>query len=338
MKVVIDDILNENIAYYFNLKHTLVTRLLINERGYVIKKQLGNKNYVYLRKKIFGKFIERYIGHVNALRCQEIERSVEQSKKDLNELRKVKYALKRLKAKNMNYEDFTESIKEIFKLMEGEGLWDEGLELVGSWCFKIYQNYLGVEHYPERTVDIDFAIELPYKGEPLKIGKKLEELGFREQRNYSDSTISYVAGEFKVEFLKDKKGSEPKERNPYIKELDIAPVALPYLKILLDNPVTLNLRDLGKVKVPSMSAFLVHKLIVADRRSNTAKKEKDFRQAYYVARNIIQKPEELDNTSKVIQNLHKKRRDKMFKSSKEADKYISNASKTFKEIWYQLGY
>jgi len=64
-----------------------------------------------------------------------------------------------------------------------------------------------------------------------------------------------------VEFLKDRKGDERKAGDPYIKELDIAPQSGAYLKILFNNPVTYQFKDLGKITVPSMPAFLASKLV-----------------------------------------------------------------------------
>jgi hypothetical protein len=33
-------------------------------------------------------------------------------------------------------------IKEILKVFADNGLFEEGVELIGSWCFKLYQDYL----------------------------------------------------------------------------------------------------------------------------------------------------------------------------------------------------
>ena len=55
-----------------------------------------------------------------------------------------------------------------------------GVELIGSWCFKFYQKYLGVKEYPLRTIDIDFLIPIPYRGtKHTNFVKDLEEVGFR---------------------------------------------------------------------------------------------------------------------------------------------------------------
>ncbi|MDZ7761537.1 MAG: GSU2403 family nucleotidyltransferase fold protein [Desulfovermiculus sp.] len=89
--------------------------------------------------------------------------------------------------------------------------------------------------------------------------------------------------------------------------------------------------------LPSMGAFLVHKLIVADERKNEAKKAKDYRQAYAVAKTVVHDPEEMERTKNVIQGLHKKRQQKMLKSSKEATKYVPEAHEAFHQVLEVFG-
>lgn len=332
MNAVIDSILSENLAYYRRTKSILVGRLLINERGTLIRKQKNSKAYKYVRSKVNGLSFDRYIGSEDSPYARKIENRVKQSKIDLEELRSSKYALKRLRAKDMQQEDFTGLIKELFQLMEREGLWDEGLQLIGSWCFKFYQNYLGVECYPERTVDVDFAIKIPYQGRPAKIGEKLVELGFQEDRNTRDGSIVYLGGDIKVEFLTDQKGNGRNSKNTYVPELDIAPQALPYLRILLDHPVTHSIRDLGKITVPSMPAFLVHKLVVVSKRRDPGKKEKDLRQAMAIAEAIVRDPKQLEAVRTVFRSLHKKRQKMARNSAFEADETVRGATAVFQEV------
>ena len=39
----------------------------------------------------------------------------------------------------------------ILKVFSNHNLFDEGVELIGSWCFYLYQKKLGVEFFPLRT-------------------------------------------------------------------------------------------------------------------------------------------------------------------------------------------
>ena len=136
MNAVIDSILRENTEYYRRVKSTLVARLLVNERGTIISKQISGKTYKYLRRTHKGKQNDFYLGPANSSCVARIERTAHQSKNDLVELRRAKYALKKLRAKNMDSEDFTARLKELFNVMDEAGLWDEGHYIVGPHPFE----------------------------------------------------------------------------------------------------------------------------------------------------------------------------------------------------------
>ena len=326
MNAVIDSILSENTTYYRNLKRELVGRLLVNEKGNLVQKKIKGNSYLYIRKKGKEKNIDRYIAPVNTENANFYQKLIEQRQKDIQALRQTKYALKRLRDRSMHYEDYPAIVKELFQLMDKEGLWVECLELIGSWCFKIYQSYFGVEYYPERTVDVDFAVRIPYTGNPVKIGAKLQELGFQEEINRFDESIVYRSGEIKVEFFQARAGNGSRQGKPYVPELDIAPQALPYLKILLDRPLTVSIRDLGKVTIPSMPAFLVHKLIIADERRDQGKRTKDYRQAVAVAKAVARDADLFEEAQTILSGLHKKQRQKVKASSRRAEEYIPGSS------------
>jgi hypothetical protein len=56
------------------------------------------------------------------------------------------------------------TVIKILKVLADNNLFNEGVELIGSWCFHLYQKHLGVEKFPLRTQDIDFLIPNPYWG------------------------------------------------------------------------------------------------------------------------------------------------------------------------------
>ena len=41
-----------------------------------------------------------------------------------------------------------EIVREILKVFSDNNLFNEGVELIGSWCFKLYQKHLGVKSFP----------------------------------------------------------------------------------------------------------------------------------------------------------------------------------------------
>jgi len=70
-------------------------------------------------------------------------------------------------------------VKNILKIFDNYELWDEGVELIGSWCFELYQKNFNVRKYPLKTVDIDFLVPYPYRGRTkVNLVEKFEQIGF----------------------------------------------------------------------------------------------------------------------------------------------------------------
>ena len=46
--------------------------------------------------------------------------------------------------------------QKILKTFAELGLWADGVELIGSWSFLLYQRHLGVRPFPLITQDVDF--------------------------------------------------------------------------------------------------------------------------------------------------------------------------------------
>ena len=57
-----------------------------------------------------------------------------------------------------------QTVKKIIKVFDDNDLFDEGVQLIGSWCFQLYQKHLGAPRFPLMTQDIDFLIPNPYRG------------------------------------------------------------------------------------------------------------------------------------------------------------------------------
>jgi hypothetical protein len=309
MPLVIHGLLNESREYYRALKRELVGQLLINPCGHLRRNVVHEKTYLSLRQCRHGKCREVYIGQEHTSEATCIMAGLEISKRAIVSLREAKRAMRELHMPqtDIRNEDFFPVIQRIFQAFGDQGLWEEGLELVGSWCFKIYQNYCGVAYYPDRSLDVDFAVTIPYPGKPKDLGKMLKELGFIEEFNYGDGSIAYKSGDFKVEFLKNRVGNGKARTDTHQEERDlgIIPQALPYLGILLDHPMALTARDLGKVVVPTMPAFLLHKLLVAEKRKKEDKRAKDYRQVDTVARAIMDDEALIKETDHVFHGLHK---------------------------------
>jgi len=92
-------------------------------------------------------------------------------------------------------------IDEILKVFADNNLFDEGVELIGSWCFQLYQKHLGAMNFPLRTQDIDFLIPNPFSGkEHADFIRQLKELGFSHDFK-SDGSVYLWNAELKIEFI-----------------------------------------------------------------------------------------------------------------------------------------
>ncbi len=192
-----------------------------------------------------------------------------------------------------------EIIKNILKVFADNNLFDEGIEIIGSWCFQLYQKHLGAKSFPLLTQDIDFLIPNPYKGkEHTNFLNQLEEIGFRcdFQR---DGSIYLWNAELKIEFITPEKGRGT-DKAIEIKKLGINAIPLRFVGLLLDNPLTII--DEGiKILLPNPVNFCLHKLIIASRRRKIDKSLKDLQQA--ICTSVIVDAEE---TQKLFQSLPKK--------------------------------
>ena len=172
-------------------------------------------------------------------------------------------------------------VRKIFKVFSDNGLFDEGVQLIGSWCFKLYQDHLGVPKYPLLTQDIDFLIPYPFHGRNHEdFINQLVELGFNCD-HHSDGSLYLWSAEFKIEFLTPEKGRGV-SRPVRIKELGFPVVALRFISLLLDNPIKIKEGNI-QILVPNPANYCLHKLMIAGRRKNVSKGLKDLQQAIYTS-------------------------------------------------------
>ncbi|MFH1359815.1 MAG: GSU2403 family nucleotidyltransferase fold protein [Candidatus Omnitrophota bacterium] len=182
-------------------------------------------------------------------------------------------------------------IREILKVFYDNGLFDEGVELIGSWCFQLYQKHLGAQSFPLITQDIDFLIPNPFRGKNHSgFIDQLENLGFNVDFK-SDGSIYLWNAELKIEFITPEKGRGTNS-SIKIRKLGINAIPLRFVALLCDNPVSI-VEDGMKILVPRPANFCLHKLIVASRRKKVDKYLKDLQQAICTSV-IVDKAELLD--------------------------------------------
>lgn len=168
-------------------------------------------------------------------------------------------------------------ISRILKVFADNRLFDEGVELIGSWCFLLYQKHLGAKSFPLRTQDIDFLIPNPFRGkEHADFIEQLEELGFNLEFK-RNGTLYLWNADLKIEFITPEKGKGVDGAIKF-KKLGISAIPLRFVGSLLNNPVTI-VENGTKILVPNPANFCLHKLIIASRRRGVDKSLKDLQQA-----------------------------------------------------------
>ena len=174
-----------------------------------------------------------------------------------------------------------ELVRKILAVFERQGLWDEGVELIGSWCFYLYQRHLGVKPYPFRTQDIDFLLPYPYRGHVhVDLIEALKPLGFQHDFR-PDGSIYLWNAELRIEFLVPERGRGT-DKAVEIKPLAVQAMPLRFVEMLLQHPISIT-EGRVSVSVPDPAAFCLHKLLVANRRKRAASRAKDLEQALHVA-------------------------------------------------------
>lgn len=163
--------------------------------------------------------------------------------------------------------------------MKKEGILDK-IMLVGSWCIVLYEDYFkGKSILPViRTRDLEFLFPIP-----LDLDRKtdlydlLKDLGFVLDYKGEQGYIIFQHPDLILEFLVPARGKEPDKPFP-LKQLGINAQALRFMDALARNPIQILFNDVT-VTLPHPVDFALHKLLIAGRRKERTKAEKDRAQA-----------------------------------------------------------
>ena len=318
----LQSVLDENISYYKKIKKEIVSRLACLPKGSIKSKIIGQKKYYYLQFRKNGKVIQKYLGKTIP---KEILKNLKERKAFEKEMKEVEASLKLLRVKTDT--SFILPVKEILYVLARAGLWEEGIELIGSWAFRLYQEHFGVSPFPLRSDDLDFAISLPYLGKEAHIPELLKEIGFREGFNLDGSIYFYRPG-LRVEFLVPKKGRNATTLVK-IKKLSLSAQPLRFLDILLDEPAEIKISKKLRIKIPSLSAFLIHKLIIFQRRWEKADASKDLQQIIAVAKTVVTEKEERKRISKIWASIPNGWKNKVIKGIEIGMKELAHEENTW---------
>jgi len=163
--------------------------------------------------------------------------------------------------------------------MKREGILDK-IMLVGSWCVLLYEDYFkGKSILPVlRTRDLEFLFPVP-----LRLDRKtdlydlLKDLGFVLDYKGEQGYIIFQHPDLILEFLVPARGRDPGKPFP-LDQLGINAQALRFMDALARNPIQMLFDDV-KVTLPHPVDFALHKLLIAGRRKEGTKAEKDRAQA-----------------------------------------------------------
>ena len=279
--------LSENAAFYRDQERRITARLALLPKGRIRPRTIGGVVYYYLSYRKGPSVKTDYIGKKIP---GDLRDSLAERDRLEKELLRVREALRLLRSKRREEVDLTDPVLAILGAMTRNRLWEAGFEIIGSWCFLLYQKHLPLERYPLRTEDLDILVPRPFKGRPFDFGALLQRLGFSQHFN-PDGSMYFTGGGIKVEFVTKERrdGTRPPR---HIKELALTPQELRYLDILLADAIVLKLGQGIRARVPSPSAFLLHKLFLAERVERRGKKEKDIKQAVFIGQYALtEKPE-----------------------------------------------
>jgi hypothetical protein len=215
----------------------------------------------------------------------------------------------------------------VVKRLHAEGVLKD-MVLIGGWCLHLYR--MLYKNPPEiialRTSDIDLLV--PRK---IRLSKKCDltsvfkELGF-EILYDPEGHIKFTREDFDVEFLTPEIGAGSDK--PYeFKQLNLNAQQLRYLAFLQDNIITINYRG-RPVKIPTVHAFIIHKILVLDKRK-PGKRSKDIETIKALMDFILTKPELLNDFMSAYNGLIKGWKKTCLANSK---KYLPEIHKLLIEI------
>ena len=166
------------------------------------------------------------------------------------------------------------------------------LVLIGSWCLIFYEDYFqsgkAVNAAALKTRDIDFLVPSPSKiVHKIDIPALFEDLGFVVTIGGSNGLIRLNHPDLILEFLVPERG-RGQDKPVNLPQLGMNATALRSLNFLTENVIHVKVEDFH-ILVPHPVNFSLHKLIVAQRRSNKDKSIKDRQMGIRLLNDLIKK-------------------------------------------------
>lgn len=288
---VIRKTLQENFVFFLRELSRIGEEIKTLPRGSVSAKRIGKATYYYrqwregstVKSVALGKAVPAALSEAIARR-----KRLERQRKDiLNELAVI--------ARAVDVQGVTAD--EIARTLFQNGI---KLTLIGSYCLPILRENIGLNVPTIKTQDIDFLVDLPYRGKKALIGSLLQPLGFAAGANPDGSTY-FTNGTFKVEFLTPDRG-RGLDKAVRVDALGIRAMPLRYLQMLLDQRIAVE-REGYACPIPAPWAYAFHKILVLKKGREPAKKEKDEVQIDAVLREVFKRPDMARKAGSYLERL-----------------------------------
>lgn len=192
------------------------------------------------------------------------------------------------------------------------------LILIGSWSSYFYKYYFNDNKYIPfiKTRDIDFLVPTPFRlKKKIDIEKVLGSLGFVLDFKGNKGYIRLIHPDLFIEFLVAERGKGIDKPYP-LPNLGINAVALRFLDFLSDNTIKVKVKNFY-LTLPHPANFVLHKLIIFQRRTREEKAMKDRQAAIEILKALINK-NEVNIIRKVFYSVPQKWQKKIIKGLEEA--------------------
>lgn len=192
------------------------------------------------------------------------------------------------------------------------------LILTGSWCLLLYRQYFGKTAIfaTLRTRDIDFLVPLPVSiKDKVDVPLMLEDLGFVVDYKGNEGFMQLVHPELMLEFLVPQRGRESNHAHP-LPQLGMNAQPLRYMDMATMHTIQLTFEGIP-LSVPHPASFSLHKLLVAPRRKEEAKRTRDIEVAVELL-NLLLARRDTAILAKVISHIPVSWRNTIFKELKGA--------------------
>ena len=196
------------------------------------------------------------------------------------------------------------------------------LVLIGSWATLFYKDYYFSDNFFPVifTRDIDFLFPSPLNSRvKVDLVNLFKDLGFVIDFKGPEGHIKLQHPELIIEFLVPEKGRGSSGKPFKIPKLGINATALRFLGLLTDDTIKIVFEDIP-VTLPHPINFAYQKLIIASRRSQKEKTEKDIASAVELIKSIVK----MNQTQKLqikFKSLPPKWQAKVLDSLKKANEF-----------------